>query len=76
MHLSLPADVLELGSAGCEPPDRTSVREPNLEPLLASVVTISPAEPSPAQIHFTNEQTEPFDKKKKIAVEVKFELMS
>lgn len=26
-------DVLELGSAGCEPPDRTWVREPNLESL-------------------------------------------
>lgn len=33
VHLSLPADVLELGSAGCEPPDRTWVPFPNLEPL-------------------------------------------
>lgn len=35
VHLNLAADVLELGSAGCEPPDKTWVWEPNLEPLQA-----------------------------------------
>lgn len=31
--------------------------------ISAGVVALSSAEPSPAQIHFTNEQTEPFGKK-------------